>query len=78
MTCKEVGMVEQRYYRWYRNYGGMKVDQAIKYIAFYFIDEIILRISEGIEFFKYIIKEKGLHYVVADQIEVISRFIKCG
>ena len=56
----------------------MKVDQAIKYIAFYFIDEIILRISEGIEFFKYIIKEKGLHYVVADQIEVISRFIKCG
>ncbi len=28
---KEVGAVEQRYYRWCEIYGGMKVDQARKY-----------------------------------------------
>jgi hypothetical protein len=30
-TCKEVGTVEQSYYRWRKIYGGMKVDQAKKY-----------------------------------------------
>ena len=28
---KEVGTVEQSYYRWRKIYGGMKVDQAKKY-----------------------------------------------
>jgi len=30
-ACKEVGTVEQSYYRWRKIYGGMKVDQARKY-----------------------------------------------
>ena len=30
-ACKEVGTVEQSYYRWRKMYGGMKVDQAKKY-----------------------------------------------
>lgn len=44
------------------------------------IDEIILGISEGIEneVFKYIAEQKGLRYVVGDQIDVLSRLIKCG
>ncbi len=27
-ACKEGGIVEQTYYRWRREYGGLKVDQA--------------------------------------------------
>ncbi len=27
-TCKQVAVTEQTYYRWRREYGGMKVDQA--------------------------------------------------
>lgn len=27
-ACKEVGIVEQTYYRWRREYGGLKIDQA--------------------------------------------------
>lgn len=44
------------------------------------INEIILGISEGIEneVFKNIAKEKGLRYVIGDQIDVLSRLIKCG
>jgi putative transposase len=30
-SYKEVGPVEQSYYRWHMIYGGMKVDQAKKY-----------------------------------------------
>ena len=30
-ACKEVGTVEQSYYRWRKIYGGMKVDQARKF-----------------------------------------------
>jgi putative transposase len=26
--CREMGIAEQTYYRWRREYGGMKVDQA--------------------------------------------------
>ena len=26
--CREIGIAEQTYYRWRREYGGMKVDQA--------------------------------------------------
>jgi len=44
------------------------------------IDEIVLGISEGIEneVFKSIAQEKGLRYVVGDQIDVLSRLIACG
>jgi len=44
------------------------------------IDEIILGISEGIEneVFKHIANKKGLRYTVGDQIDVLSRLIKCG
>lgn len=44
------------------------------------IDEIVLGISAGIEneVFMAIAEEKGLRYVVGDQIDVLSRLIKCG
>lgn len=44
------------------------------------IDEIVLGISEGGDnvVFKIIAEEKGLRYVVGDQIDVLSRLIKCG
>ncbi len=28
MACREVGIIEQRYYRWRKEYGGLKADQA--------------------------------------------------
>ncbi len=28
LACKEVEIVEQTYYRWRKEYGGLKVDQA--------------------------------------------------
>jgi len=28
MTCKQLGVTDQTYYRWRKSYGGMKVDQA--------------------------------------------------
>lgn len=44
------------------------------------IDEIVLGISEGVEneVFKTIAEEKGLRYVVGDQVDVLSRLIRCG
>jgi spore coat polysaccharide biosynthesis protein SpsF len=44
------------------------------------IDEILLGISEGIDsaVFIEIAEEKGLRYVVGDQIDVLSRLISCG
>ena len=27
-ACKQIGVTEQTYYRWRKEYGGMKVDQA--------------------------------------------------
>lgn len=44
------------------------------------IDEIVLGISEGVEneIFKTVAEEKGLRYVIGDQIDVLSRLIKCG
>lgn len=44
------------------------------------IDEIILGISEGVEneVFKVIAEEKGLRYVLGDQIDVLSRLVQCG
>jgi len=27
-VCKQIGVAEQTYYRWRKEYGGMKVDQA--------------------------------------------------
>lgn len=29
-ACRSVGIVEQTYYRWRKEYGGMKLDQAKK------------------------------------------------
>ena len=44
------------------------------------IDEIVLGISEGVEneVYKRIAEEQGLKYIVGDQIDVLSRLIKCG
>ena len=28
VACKEAGITEQTYYRWRKEYGGLKVDQA--------------------------------------------------
>jgi len=27
-ACKQIGVVEQTYYRWRREYGGLKIEQA--------------------------------------------------
>jgi hypothetical protein len=32
-ACKEAEIVEQTYYRWRREYGGLKVDQTIFFMA---------------------------------------------
>jgi putative transposase len=34
LICKGLGVTEQSYYRWRRNYGGLKLDQAkrLKYL----------------------------------------------
>lgn len=29
-ACKQIGITDQTYYRWRREYGGLKVDQAKK------------------------------------------------
>ncbi len=44
------------------------------------IDEILLGISEGVEneVYQNIAEEKGLRYIVGDQIDVLSRLIQCG
>ncbi len=44
------------------------------------IDEIVLGISEGVEneVFVRIATEKGLRYVVGDQIDVLARLVSCG
>lgn len=30
-ACRQVGITESTYYRWRKEYGGMKIDQARKY-----------------------------------------------
>ena len=30
-ACREAGISDQSYYRWRKEYGGMKIDQAKKY-----------------------------------------------
>ncbi len=30
-ACRQAGISEQSYYRWRKEYGGMKIDQAKKY-----------------------------------------------
>ena len=44
------------------------------------IDEIIFGISEGVEneVFRSVAEEKGLRYVIGDQIDVLSRLVQCG
>lgn len=44
------------------------------------INEIVLGISEGVEneVFKIIAEEKKMRYVVGDEIDVLSRLVKCG
>lgn len=44
------------------------------------INEIVLGISEGCdnEVFKIFAEEKGLRYVIGDEVDVLSRLISCG
>ena len=44
------------------------------------IDEIVFGISEGMEndVFRNIAEEKGLRYVIGDQVDVLSRLVRCG
>jgi spore coat polysaccharide biosynthesis protein SpsF len=44
------------------------------------IEEIVLGISEGLdnEVFKFVARDRGLRYVVGDQIDVLSRLVMCG
>ena len=30
LVCKQIGVTEQPYYRWRKEYGGLKIDQAKK------------------------------------------------
>lgn len=30
LACKQIGVTEQTYYRWRKEYGGLKIDQAKK------------------------------------------------
>jgi transposase-like protein len=30
LVCKQIGVTEQTYYRWRKEYGGLKIDQAKK------------------------------------------------
>ncbi len=31
MVCRKIGVTEQTYYRWRREYGGLRVDQAKRF-----------------------------------------------
>jgi len=31
VTCKKIGVTDQTYYRWRKDYGGMRVDQARRF-----------------------------------------------
>ena len=31
LACRQVGISDQSYYRWRKEYGGMKIDQAKRY-----------------------------------------------
>ena len=44
------------------------------------IDEIVFGISEGMEndVFRKIAEEKGLRYIVGDQVDVLARLVRCG
>ncbi len=67
---------------------NLDIDQGIRIIdniidclkTIHCIDEIVLGVSEGVEneVFKYIANEKSIRYVVGDQIDVLSRLVKCG
>ena len=44
------------------------------------IDEIVLGIAEGSEndIYREIAEEKGLRYILGDEMDVLSRLIQCG
>jgi spore coat polysaccharide biosynthesis protein SpsF len=58
--------------------GGIRIIDCLRTIES--IDEVVLGISEGSEnqVFKDIARQKGLNYIVGDQIDVLSRLIQCG
>ena len=48
MACRQAGITEQTYYRWRKEYGGLKLDQAKKLVADLSLDNAILReVSSG-------------------------------
>lgn len=67
---------------------NLDVDEGIKIIdniincleSINCIDEIILGISEGVENYVYkdIAEDKGLRYIVGNEIDVLGRIIECG
>lgn len=57
------------------------LDYIVEFLnSIHCVEEIVLGISEGVEneIFKNIAEEKGLRYIVGDQIDVLSRLVKCG
>ena len=50
-VCRKIGVTEQRYYRWRRDYGSLSVDQAKRLkrlVAELFLDKAILKeVAEG-------------------------------
>ncbi len=42
-ACKEAGIVEQTYFRWRKEYGGLQVDQAKRLVADLSLDKLVLK-----------------------------------
>ena len=46
--ARKLGITEQTYYRWRKEYGGLKVDQAKRLLADAHLDNAILKeVAEG-------------------------------
>jgi len=42
-ACKEAGIVEQTYFRWRKEYGGLQVDQSKRLVADLSLDKLVLK-----------------------------------
>lgn len=56
-ACKKIAVTEQTYYRWLREYGGLKVDQAKRLKELESENARLKRLLEDAELDKAIVKE---------------------
>ena len=56
-VCKRIGVTEQTYYRWRKEYGGLKVDQAKRLKALELENARLKRLLAESELDKAILKE---------------------